>query len=509
MIKAKNITISFLEDLLTNVSFLLGNKEKVGLVGLNGCGKTTLLKIIAGVKEPDTGTVELPHEKIAYLPQEFSFTKDVFKPKDEELFVGEWVESLVTDIYSEKWKIDRILASLGVHVGDPESEKHRKGLIDEFLSINQLSEGQKMKLYLAKILITEPTTLLLDEPTNHLDIEGIEWFESFIQKFDGTCIIISHDREFLNKTVDTIFEIDEKKLNIFTGNYDTYLTQKMEWVEQREKAFLLQEKKRGHLEKLLQSARNIKSGNKRGKAVKAAKKRIDREVKNYEITQYQEKKLQSIHLESKLHSRKQVLNISDLSFSYPNRKPLLNKAHLTIEGNEKVWFYGKNGIGKTTLINLILDAVKPGDKKQTVPTNGNITIGENISWAYFSQDQSHLPKNITVRDYIIEQTTIDFNSSFGILEKFLFPKYLQNYKIHELSPGQRARLSFLVFAQKEYDFLILDEPTNHLDIKTKEVVEQAIKEFTGAVLLISHDRYFVEHVECDRAITLYNQQIIE
>ena len=508
MIQAKDLSMSFSDVLFTDISFLLGNKEKVGLVGLNGCGKTTLMKIIAGVEKQDGGTVELTHEKIAYLPQEFSFTRDVFSGEDKELFVGEWIESLVEDVYSEKWKVDKILASLGVYVGDPETQKHRKGLIDEFLAIHKLSDGQKMKLYLAKILVTEPTILLLDEPTNHLDIEGIEWFETFIQAFGGICIIISHDREFLNNTTNTIFEIDEKKLNIFTGNYDDYLLQKVGWIEKREKAFSVQEKKREHLEKLLKSARNIKSGNKRGKAVKSAKKRIEREVKTEEITAYEEQKLKDINIESAMHNKKLVLDISDLSFAYPKSEPLLIDTHFKIYGNEKVWFYGKNGIGKTTLIKLILGSSADQDQKNILPTSGTIRIGESISWAYFSQDQSHLPKNKTVREYIIEETNIDFSRSFGALEKFLFPKHLQNYTIQELSPGQRARLSFVVFAQKKYDFLILDEPTNHLDIKTKEVIEQAIKEFTGAILLISHDRYFVEHIHCDRAITLQNQKIM-
>lgn len=480
MLKLQNITKTYHETLFDNVNFLLGNGEKVGLVGLNGTGKTTLFKLIAGLEEPDSGFVEMIGEKIGYLPQEFSW--------QEGQLVGEYLESLIDDPYTEKYKVQKVLARLNMID------------IDEYQDITSMSEGQKMKLYIAKLLLENATILLLDEPTNHLDLDGILWFEEFINDFEGICIIISHDRAFLNNTVKKVFEIDENKVLVFEGNYDDYIDAKRGYVEDRDKAFVAQERKRRHLEKLLATARKRGAGKKQAKAISHAKKRMEREVTRVEINKYKEKRVEGLEIKGSVHDMKKILELKGIQFSYTDRE-LIKEASLQIRGKEKLWFLGNNGIGKTTLIKIITGELKP--------ESGELIWGSDINWAYFSQNQGHLDMNQTVEDYFIEGTGIPYRGSFKILERFLFPKELRMSKLSQLSPGQRARLTFAVFSQHNYDFLILDEPTNHLDIRTKEIIEEALREFKGGFILISHDRYFVESVGVDRVITLEDGVLVE
>ena len=482
MIRVDKLTKQYHELLFENVTFLLGNKEKVGLIGLNGCGKTSLLKILAGIEKADSGQVEVANEVIGYLPQEFTF--------EEKQLVGEFLENLVDDHLSELYKVNIILSKL--------NEEN----IDHYQEILKLSEGQKMKLKLTEILIDQPTILLLDEPTNHLDIQGILWFEDFIKSYDGVCIIISHDREFLNNTCNNIFEIDEQKLLVFEGNYDDYIIHKEDYIAERDKEYRSQERKRKQLDDLLLRARSIKGGGKkRGKAVKAAKSRMRREVLEKEVSKYTEKKVEKFSMDGFVHSKKKIVEVENLEFGYLENKPVLENTDLLIYGKDRLWLYGPNGIGKTTFIKLLT-----GEEK---PNKGLVSWGENISWTYFSQDQKHLNMELTVEEYFLANTDTPYDKSFGILEKFLFPKELRNYKLKTLSPGQRARLSFTCFTKQKHDFLILDEPTNHLDIRTKEVIEDALRKFDGAIFMISHDRYFVDSIGIDRVITIQNQRIVE
>lgn len=482
MLQVNQLTITYAKTLFKNLSFKLGNGEKVGLVGLNGTGKSTLLKIVAGEEKPDQGFVNLTKdEKLGYLPQEFTF--------DEQQLVGEFLESLVGYNVNELYRVNKVLGKLDWHD------------LDEFQNVASLSPGQKMKLYLAKLLISEPTILLLDEPTNHLDIHGIMWFEKFVQEFEGICIIISHDRAFLNNTINHVFEIDEEQLYIFPGNYDDYLIHKENFKAKRAEVFRLQERKRQQLDKLLENVKKIRDGKKRGKAVRAAKKRIEREVVANEINAYQEKSLSKLNLAGHVYGTKKILEINDLSFGYTPEKLLLNKLDLSVFGQERIWLFGANGIGKTTLIKLItgkLNALK-----------GEITWGDNLNWTYFAQDEANVPLDQTVMNYFVKSSGIDYHSAHGKLEQFLFDKELTQMPIAKLSPGQKSRLAFAVFAQKQYDCMVLDEPTNHLDIRTKEVIEESLRNYQGAIILVSHDRYFSENINPTRILTIENGQTSE
>ncbi|MBL8015434.1 MAG: ABC-F family ATP-binding cassette domain-containing protein [Candidatus Doudnabacteria bacterium] len=480
MITANKIRIKYRQLLFDDLSFKLTNHDKVGLLGLNGTGKSTLLKIIVGDEQPDSGKIDIGNERIAYLPQEFELPDQL---------VGEFLETLVTDPHNEMYKVTKILHKLGLDD------------IDIYQEIKTLSYGQQMKLYLTKLLIDNPTVLLLDEPTNYLDLPGILWVEQFIQKFEGACIIISHDRAFLNNVINKVFEIDEQRLYEFPGNYDKYLEYKAKFVEKRAIEYEMQERRRKKLEERIVLIQKFSSGKKQAAQLQNARHRLEREVTSVERDAYKEQKIKGLNLKGEVPLSKQILKIEDLAFKYDNGREILKDADLEVFGREKIWFFGANGIGKSTLIKLIVG--------EYYPHKGEVKIGDNLRWGYFSQNQSHLNPDEQLQEYFMRATNISFSQSFGILSKFLFPKELVQMKIGSLSPGQRARLSFAVFAQQELDFLILDEPTNHLDIRSKEIIEEAFRNYQGAMLLISHDRYFVESIGMDRTITISEGQVVE
>lgn len=482
MLRLENISKSYSRLLFSEVSLTLGMEEKVGLVGLNGCGKTTLFKIISGEEDPDDGAIILTEESVALLPQVLDFQKG--------MLVGGFLEGLVGDPRSEMHRVNEILSRLGILE------------IDHYKEIAHLSDGQRMKLYMVSMIhdrqnasrhSSNSPILLLDEPTNHLDIEGILWLENFVNSYDGIMIIISHDRAFLNNVTDMIIEIDEHTLYKYSGNYDEFLEQKTERIELRRKQYVRQEKKREQLENLISRAMKIGDGKKRGRAVGAAKKRLYREVERDEVDLYKRKQIKEFGIAGSVHRTKKMLDVKSLEFAYEKGRPVVRDTDFLMLGGEKVWLFGPNGSGKTTFIKLLIGELKQNE--------GAIKWGNDVSFAYFSQDQSHMPMGEKVAQYFMDQTGVTFERSFGALDRFLFDKSQRDITIKMLSPGQRARLSFAVFAQKDYDFMILDEPTNHLDIETKELIEVALNEFQGNILLISHDRYFVESIEPDRAVT--------
>lgn len=521
------------EPLLENINFKLSSATKAALIGPNGCGKSTLLRMILQEVDTDAGTVILENEKLGYLPQEFNFPAD----QTTQQFIAS-----ITNDPAQNYRIDKILAHLGLDDYDPQQP------------MSALSEGQKMKFYLAKVLFDEPTILLLDEPTNHLDIEGVVWFELFIRDFPGAALMISHDRRFLDNTVDQIFEIDEHALHIFHGNYSDYKNQKLTWLKQRETTYKAQERKRKQLEKLLANARKIQDGKSRSRAVRSAKKRMEREVHAHEITAYEPYRVQGIEFKGNTHRQKLMLKVNELSFAYSNNESrsnqpkkvakelerldsntldskglktnstvsnstergsinkskdvsnnpsdfnanpvalVLQNISFELRGSQRIWLYGPNGAGKTTLLNIITQHLSP--------TQGTAEIGPNVNWGYFQQNQQHLDLSQTVTEFIRAQTAIAHHQLFGFIEQLSFSKDYLDRRLGNLSPGERARLSLGLFTQQDYNLLILDEPTNYLDIWTKELVEQALQEYQGALLLVSHDRYFVENVGIHKMLNL-------
>lgn len=440
MLIATGITKSFTGvPIFEDISFKLGGNKKIALVGKNGCGKSTLFKIISGEYVADCGSVLNENEIIGYLPQEFSFPN---------LLVGEYIENLLENSW-EYYKIEKLLSDLEFTN------------FDEYQEINTLSEGQKMKIKILEILLADPTILLIDEPTNHLDIDGILWFEKYIKNLNKTVLMISHDREFLNNTVDEIWEIDKNKLFTFVGNYDNYKEEKLKLIGKWNDEYVRFLKKKSQLETLLQNVRKIKDGKKRGKAVSSVKKRIDREVNTNEKEKYINKRMKEVNFETGITHSKLMIRFNDASKSY-SKKVIFENLNFDIRGGEKVWLFGPNGAGKSTIVKLIMGEIQP--------TQGKITVGSNIKIGYFAQKQTHLNYSQNLLDFFTKETGLYYGECFGILKRFMFEKDDLQKSVGNLSPGQRARYAFAIFASKNYDMLVLDEPDNHLDIETKELL---------------------------------------
>ena len=479
MITANNLTKTYGDrELITNVSFKIGNGRKIGLVGKNGCGKTTLFKILNGTEELSDGNLEIRNEILGYLPQEFNFPKEL---------AGEYLEKKL-DSKWDFYKIDSLASKLKFKGFDP------------YQPVHTMSEGQKMKLKLIESLLEDPTTLFIDEPTNHLDIEGIMWFEEYIKRLDKTVMMISHDRSFLNHTVDEIWEIDKQQIFRFVGDYDNYKEEKLKLIDKWDQEYVLFLKKKAQLETLLENVRKIKGGKKRGKAVEAAKKRIKREVEGNKKEKYTTKKVKNIEFKSDVHLSKLMIRFENISKSY-GKKEVFNNLNFELRGKEKIWLYGPNGAGKSTIVKIIMGIEQP--------SSGILKLGENIRVGYFSQVQTNLTSENTLLEEFIEKTGIYFGEAFGYLNKFLFDKKSVQKRVWQLSPGEKARFAFAIFACKDYDLLVLDEPDNHLDIETKEVIEKSLNEFKGTLLLISHDRYFVEMIGVDKVLNLSDGEIKE
>lgn len=461
MISGKNITKKFDDRVLfSKIDFKLSGNKKVGLVGRNGCGKTTLLKLIVGEEDTTEGKISKVAEYVGYIPQEFSFPNEMVGIYLEEQLENSW----------DGYKIEKLASQLEFTNFDP------------YQNLNTLSEGQKMKVKLIELLLHDPTTLLIDEPTNHLDIEGIEWFEKYIKRVQIPVLMISHDRQFLNNVVDEIWEIERHGLIKYVGNYDNYKEEKYKLIEKWNDEFKLQERKRAQLERLLENVRKIGAGHQRSRAISAAKTRIER-LDRVKTEKYENNVIEEIKIKTEVHKSKLMLRVSDLTMNYGDIK-VFEGLDLEIRGGEKIWLFGPNGAGKTTFVKLVMGLEKP--------KRGEVKIGDNLRIGYFSQIQETKGCLKNIREEFIDRTKCFYGNAGGYLSKFLFTKNdIELKSLKQLSPGERARFEFAVFSYKDYDMLILDEPDNHLDIETKEVLEQSLKAYRGTILLVSHDRYFV------------------
>ena len=478
MISGRKLTKKYDDkNIFTEIDVKIGNGKKIGLVGRNGCGKSTLIKVLCGVEELTDGKIDYENERLGYIPQEFSFPDEM---------VGEYLEKFLQNEW-EFYKIETVASQLKFHN------------FDIYQEIKTLSEGQKMKIKLIETLLQEPTVLFIDEPTNHLDIDGILWFEKYIKHLPITVMMISHDRSFLNNVVDEIWEIENQKIFSFIGNYDDYKTEKLKLINKWDQEYVLFLKKKAQLEKLLDSARKIKDGKKRGKAISSAKKRIERETGGENKKEkYETKSMRELNFKTDAHSGKLMIRFENVDKNY-GEKEIFEDVNFELRGKEKIWLFGPNGAGKSTLVKMIMN--------EEPVSNGRIRIGENLKIGYYSQVAKSLDHEKNLFQTFIEITNCFDNQVYGYLSKFLFSKDDLQKRVWQLSPGQRARFAFAIFAYKDYDMLILDEPDNHLDIDTKEVLERSLRKFPGAVLLVSHDRYFVESVGINKILNLADGEI--
>ncbi len=507
MISINNLSISFGGfSLFDNVNFHISSGEKIGLTGRNGSGKTTLLKIINGIISPSQGEVQIPSNiKIGYLPQEMEFSKDTT--------VLEAVESVFNSIKEIELKIDNITNELSnrtdydsidynnivIKLNDL-TDKHNilmadnpRSNIDRVLlglgfsrsdfnrNRREFSQGWNMRIELAKILLNKPDIFLLDEPTNHLDIESISWLESHLVSFKGSLVLISHDRRFLDSITNRTVEIVLGKINDYKVPYSQYLILRKERIEQQRAAYDNQRKLIEKTEDFIDRFRY--------KATKSnqVQSRI-KQLEKIDIIEIEQEDNSSLNLKFPPAPRSGniVVKSKNLSFSYDGSNNVLDSIDLTIERGEKIALLGKNGQGKTTFVRLI--------NSELTPTKGSIELGHNVLAGYFAQNQEDiLDKNDTVFDTLDKIAFGEVRTKLrDILGSFLFSGEDIDKKVGVLSGGERARLAMAKLLLKPYNLLILDEPTNHMDIKSKEILKQALINYSGTIVLVSHDRDFLD-----------------
>lgn len=490
--------------LFDNISFLVTKKDKVGLTGKNGAGKSTLLKAIAGLQSADGGEIAKPNDfKIGYLPQELKVTdgKTVMEEASsafkEVLHLEKKLEEINqeiasrTDYESDSYtellnRLNDVTHQFTVLDGYAIHEKSEKILMglgfersDLDRQTSEFSGGWRMRIELAKILLQEPDGLLLDEPTNHLDIESIQWFEQWLLNYDGAIILISHDKTFLDTITNRTIEISLGQIYDFKANYSKYLILREEQREQQTNAFKNQQKYIEQTEKMINKFRAKAS---KASMAQSLIKKLDR-IDRIEVEQ-EDTSAMRIRFPEPPRSGKTVLELKHVSKAYGDNQ-VLNDLNFLIARGEKVAFVGKNGMGKTTLAKVIVEEIDHG---------GEVVQGHNVSIGYFAQNQTDkLNPNKTVFDTVDSVADQEASKRVrALLGSFMFSGDDVEKKVNVLSGGEKMRLAMCQLLLKAHNVLILDEPTHHLDMRSKDVLKEALINFTGTLILVSHDRDFLD-----------------
>jgi ATP-binding cassette subfamily F protein uup len=493
-LQVENITKSFGDLVLfDNISISIHKDQKVALIAKNGAGKTTLLNIIAGIDSPDDGKVTFRNDiKVGYLEQmpyiddKLTVMEHVFNSSKEIVAViKDYEKALEND---NKNQLEELLIKMDVlKAWDYEVKVNQ--ILSKFKITNhdqiigELSGGQKKRLALASILILEPDLLILDEPTNHLDLEMIEWLEVFLKKSKCTLLMVTHDRYFLDRVCTNIIEMDDNTIYNYKGNYTYFL-------EKREERILNQTAEVDKAKNLLKTEQDWMRRMPQARGTKA-KYRIDAfyDLKDKASQKRDDSKVKLDVQTARLG--KKIVEISNLSKSYGDLKLIENFSY-KFQRFEKVGIVGKNGTGKSTLLNLINNTIQPD--------SGSIEIGETVVFGYYKQDGIQFDegkKVLEVVQDIAEVVTLGDGFKMSVshfLNYFLFPPEVQHSYVSKLSGGELRRLYLCTVLMKNPNFLILDEPTNDLDILTLDILEDYLKSFTGCVLIVSHDRYFMDKI---------------
>jgi ATP-binding cassette, subfamily F, member 3 len=510
VLSCRNIKKSYgIETVVEDVTFSINEGEKAGFIGANGAGKSTIFKIITGEIEADSGDIYIDKsKKLGYLSQHLSLNSsntifdemlDVFRDLVDMEARLKKLENIMNEPYDparseyhekiikEYTSLSELYDNNGGYVFRTEINKVLKGLSfsseDFEKPIHILSGGQKTRLALCKLLLLKPDILLLDEPTNHLDLEAIEWLETYLKAYKGTMIIISHDRYFLDAVTDTTIELLNGYINSYSGNYSKFIEEKKKRYEVELKAFNLQQSEIKRQEEIIERYRSFN----REKSIKAAESR-QKALDKLERVKAPDKdpKASRIKFETQFKSGNDVLHIENLSKSF-GEKLLFKHLDMDIKKEEKIALIGENGRGKTTLFRIIKDDI--------LQDGGIKLLGRNVFIGYYDQEQSNLDPENTVIDEVWndypELTTTEVRSA---LAAFLFIGDDVFKKISTLSGGEKCKINLLKLMLSKANFLLLDEPTNHLDIMSREALEDAISGYDGTVLVISHDRYFLNKV---------------
>ena len=500
-------------NVLNNLSFDVKTNERVALIGSNGCGKTTTLKIIMGIESYDSGNISIRKEsKIGYLTQmppkedDNVSAKSVYLRGVQELIdlenkINDFVENMSSNEKDIKL-LDKLQEEFRISGGyslKEKIEKIRNGfkITNELLDreYNKLSGGEKTLINLASIILSNPDILLLDEPTNHLDIDTLEWFEEYLSSYKGTVVIISHDRYFLDRTVNKIIEIENGNANIYHGNYSYYLKESEKRLMVEFQNYKNQQKEIKALKEAIERYKvwGAKSDNpmffRRAKA-------IETRLEKMEVIEKPKTKSElriNLNVEDRTSNRVMVISNFDLKIG---NKELLRNSHMEVYYKERVCLMGKNGAGKTTLIKNILSN-----------THDNIKLGTNIKIGYIPQEIRFDNEDLTIYEHMRKIFVGSESELRSKLNQFYFTADNIDKKVKNLSGGEKVRLKLLELILKNANFLILDEPTNHIDIDTREILEESLLAYDGTILFISHDRYFINKI-ATKIVMIENKEMI-
>lgn len=496
------------ETILSNIKLEVKEHDRIAIVGRNGTGKSTLLKIMAGELSYDTGELIQPKElTIGYLAQqtgleskktiwhELESVFDDLKAQEQKLrhieeqlkHTEDFTESEYQSLISEYDQLQQTFQTSGGYTYETEIKAVLNGLnfqdYDYDTKVNELSGGQKTRLALGKLLLKKPQLLLLDEPTNHLDIETLSWLETYLNSYPGAIVVVSHDRYFLDKTISIVYEISRTTSKKYHGTYSQFLEQKADDYEKALKEYEKQQTEIKRLEDFIQ--RNIAraSTTKRARSRRKQLEKMERLEKpgGDEATA-------SFSFDIERRSGNEVLLVENLAFMYPGEtEPVFLDVDLRLTRGERMVLIGPNGIGKSTLLKVI------AGKQQ--PASGSIQLGTNVTIGYYDQEQAELSSNKTVLQELWDDYPMMMEKDIRtVLGNFLFSGDDVLKTVNQLSGGEKARLALAKLMMQKANFLILDEPTNHLDIDSKEVLEAALMDYPGTILFVSHDRYFINRI---------------
>ena len=500
-----------------NISLEVKTGERIGFIGQNGCGKTTMMKIIMGMEDYQAGEIGIRKEaRVGYLNQipdfredttandvihmafgEVYHTKKQMKRLEEQL--NQLEGSVLEKTLNNYGRLMEQFEIMGGYEVETRISKVTNGLkisdAVQSMLFSALSGGEKTRVILAKILLEEPDILLLDEPTNHLDLDSIEWLEGFLKDYQGSVLIISHDRYFLDSVVGKIIELEFDKAEVYLGNYSFYVVEKERRFLIAYKAYQNQQKKIEQMERQIERYRiwgEMRDSEKMFKKAKELEKRLDK-IDALDRPVLQNRKIR-LNQNQITRSGNIVLEVQGLCKSFGNKK-LLEDVNVTVNYQDSACIIGKNGCGKTTLLKMILGELQAD--------RGSVRSGSQVKIGYLPQNVVYEDEEQTVLEYFTARHNLTTGEARSQLAKVLFLKEDVNKKIRFLSGGEKSRLRLCSLTFDHVNFMILDEPTNHLDIESREVLEETLRTFEGTLLFVSHDRYFINKV-ADRIISLDN-----
>ena len=506
-IQIKGVRKSFGERIvLDRIDLYLANLDRAGLIGPNGCGKTTLVRIIAGQDEKDSGTIDMPREDftLGYLEQfsELQLGSTLLgealrgaerlrtlekrlreleermagdDPDDVDKAAGEYAKVLArfehAGAYTFETQVKSILTGLGFRETD--WDKPAEGL----------SGGERTRLALARLLAEKPDFILLDEPTNHLDLPAIEWLESTLKSFDGGFLIISHDRRFLDACCPILYEIERGRMYRYTGGYQGFLEQKAERLERERR---MMERRQDEIRRLREFVARWSKDKRRASQAMSRKRKLDKlEADPVEMSR-REKAGMTLSFDQAVRSFDEVVTIRNLFKRFDNLL-LFNNLSFSVRQGERLAIIGRNGSGKTTLLRMMVGEIQP--------TSGEIWWGDRTLWAYFSQTMSELDDDNTVFDELLRLgRNIEGQDARNLLGRFLFSGDDIEKRVGDLSGGEKSKLMFAALLTRKPNCMVLDEPTNHLDLPSREILEEALQEFPGTLIFVSHDRAFIDRL---------------